>query len=65
MTTSLHTFISVLSLFCAYSLGMYIQRKILIGGMFFTTVKELQEQGCLNKKGIEIANKIKIGEEYE
>ena len=30
--------------------------------MFFTTVKELQEQGCLNKKGIEIANKIKIEE---
>tara|TARA_E500000178_G_scaffold310477_1_gene325599 strand:+ start:4822 stop:4956 length:135 start_codon:yes stop_codon:yes gene_type:complete len=44
---------------------MYIQKKILIGGMFFTIVKELQEQGFLNEKGIEIANKIKIGEEYE
>ena len=65
MNTYLHTFISVLSLFCAYSLGMYIQKQRLIGGMFFTIVKELQEQGFLNKKGIEIANKIKIEEEYE
>jgi len=62
MDTNLHTFISVLSLFFAYCLGRYLERKSIGTKKVIYVISRLEKDGYLNKKGKELFNSLKVEE---